>query len=247
MLRELSVALGAALVSLPAGAAPFELIYTGAFGSGDALGLASAPSPTPFAATTPFTLRASFDSSSPNLVAGLPFPGFAAYAPSSVTLTFGGTTYRVVGAAENPAAGVSVALFDPGNVFIPGRYAVGVIVDPVRDGAGIVGDWSSASPGYSVSSLVPTVWQDYNGAGFSSGVGCATGGVCTVAPLVLSDAAGLVYGLTLGTREEEFSQGAPLHTARLAAVPLPGTLGLTAAAAAMLALVRRPDRRARRR
>ena len=247
MKRNAVAALAAATISalIPAGsqAAPLELIYTGAFGAGDAFGLTSAPGLAPFAGTTPFTVRATFDGAGPNLAAALPVPGFAAFAPERVTMTFGGVAYRVAGAAENPAAGVSVALFDPSNVFFAGRYGVGLIVDPLRDGAGIVGDWLSASPGYAVASPQPTVWQDYQGAGFSAGVGCVVGPPpCVVAPLELTDPAGQRYALQLGSRSEEFDQGAPLHTARLVAVPLPGTLVLALAGLAALGLLLRLSR-----
>ena len=247
---KLMTALAAASLCTAATAAPLELIYNGAFDVTDAFGLVAGDRFTPFAETTPFTLRATFDGAAPNLVGALPFSGFVAIAPDRVTLDFNGTTYRVAGTAQNPTAGVAVALFDPSNVFFPGRYAAGVIADPARDGAGIVGDWSQASPGFSATNPVATEFLGYNGAGFSPGVGCAQGpGPCTVTPLELTDALGQRFGLVLSLRDEQFGEGAPLNTARVvaagpdapgtpgapAAVPLPGTLALLAAGGALLA------------
>src|SRR3954471_4638008 len=72
-------------------AASFELIFNGSFNNLDALNLASQSSPTFFSQNTPFTIRASFDTSSPNLAppsppAPPPFGGFRAYSALQVTI-----------------------------------------------------------------------------------------------------------------------------------------------------------------
>ena len=85
-------ALAAAAAS--ANAAPYELIYTGTFDTTESLTMAS--SPTPFATTTPFTIRAFFDDSTPNLLPPIPvFSGFHAYAPSLATIEMAGTVYTI--------------------------------------------------------------------------------------------------------------------------------------------------------
>jgi hypothetical protein len=149
--------------------------------------------------------------------------------------------------AQNRPNGVAVSIFDPSNVFTPGRYAVGLFADPVADGAGFVGDFLSASPGFSVTSLRPTEFTGYQGAGFLAGVGCFFGPVCTPSPLLMRDTAGTAYGLQLASRTEEAADGAPLHTARLvAAVPEPATWTmLIVGFGAIGATLRRRDKRTR--
>lgn len=233
----------AAFVCATAAATPFDLTYRGAFAPADAFGPAGTTA-TAFAGVTPFTLQARFDTATPSLVRpgvvpGFPgFPGFVAYAPLSTSLTFGGQTYLVAGAAENPTAGVSIAIFDPSNVFNPGLYGIGVIAQPLRDGTGFVGDFSGASPAFSVADLVPTTFTGYNGAGFLAGVGCLGGPAsCVVTPLALTDARGAAFSLVLGSREEEVAEGAPSATATLSKVPSPGSLPLVALGlAALLAI-----------
>lgn len=220
-------------------AAPFELVYTGGFDTDEALNPASAASPTFFASPTPFTIRALFDTDSPNLAPALggPFNGFRAYAPTVATITIGGTSYSIQSALENPQRGVTVAIFD-NNSFTPGRYAVGLIVDPAGDGAGIVGDFGAASPAFTAASVVPTVFERFFGAGHSPGP-CSSGTppVCpkVVTPWILRDVAGQAYDLTLGDYLADYltidAPGArlgPLNTAeiRAVAVPEPASLGL---------------------
>src|SRR3954467_876469 len=93
-------------------AAAFELIYIGTFNSTEALSPASSPIFTPFAGTTPFTIHAWFDDSSPNLAPELggPFAGFRAYAPSTVTIDISGRHYDVASSTDNALAGVTVAV-----------------------------------------------------------------------------------------------------------------------------------------
>jgi hypothetical protein len=147
----------------------------------------------------PFTLTGVFNNSSPNLIAGLPFPlnlGWVDYAPSSVTLTVGGTTYSVAtyDGSNLPTGGpgLTVAIFDDTTVFSPGpppfsHFAAGFIQNPLADGAGIVGDWTDLSPGYTIPNLVTTTYptSDFYGVGFSSGPcsqGFGPGGDCLPGP-----------------------------------------------------------------
>src|SRR5947209_4731465 len=117
-LCTLAGALAFILVPNHAQAAPFELIYNGSFNNQDALNLVSQSSPTYFTGNTPFTIRAWFDTSSPNLAP--PFEGFRAYSPSLVTIDIGSQTYTMDNFTTNPTAGATVAIFDQ-NSFTPGR------------------------------------------------------------------------------------------------------------------------------
>jgi len=235
--------------------ASFELIYNGAFNSQDALNLASQSTPTNFTGAPAFTIRAFFDTSSPNLapaVPNSPFVGFRAYAPSLATIDIGGITYTMDTLTTNPTAGVTVAIFDQ-NSFTPGRYAVGILQQPPQDGAGIVGDFSGASPNFTVSTLTSSVtFTGYNGVGYSSGV-CVQGAppncqLAAVTPFVLHSA-NQTFALTLGNYEEAYPGGVdaglrplsgPLNSAQLVATPEPGTLGAVGVAlAAVLGFARR--------
>ena len=242
-----------AVAAIGAQAAPLELIYTGSFRNDEALNLASASSPTFFTDWTPFTIRAKFDDSTPNLAPPSPpfpppFSGFRAYAPSSVTIDIGATQYSM-GSADNP--GLTVSIFDQ-NSFELGHYAVGIIVDAPADGAGIVGDFLSASPNFTAAALTPTLFTNFFGVGHASGV-CVPGSVLpppdcenVVTPLVLHDAGNVAWNLTLGNFEVDYpvahTPGAeigPLNTAQIVAVPEPSTYALMLAGLAGLAWVAR--------
>lgn len=218
-------------------ATPLALVYTGTFNTDEALNPASAGTPTRFAATTPFTIRALFDDSTPNLAPPLggPFDGFRAYAPSSVTIAVGAATYGVETIVNNTVTGVAVAVFDR-NSFDPGHYAVGLFADPVHDGAGIVGDFTSASPDFTAAALTPTVFMGFFGVGHASGV-CLSGNApnClhAITPWVLYDSSGAAWNLTLANFEADYpvahTPGAPLtalDTAQITAVPEPGSAAL---------------------
>ncbi len=249
--------LGAVCVAGHVQAASFELIYNGVFNTQDALNLASQTTPTFFTSSTPFTIRAWFDSSSPNLAPPLPpptpFAGFRAYSPSLAAIDIAGQTYTFDTFTTNPTAGLTVAIFDQ-NSFTPGRYAVGILQQPPQDGAGIIGDFSGASPNFTVDAQVATTFTGYNGVGYSSGV-ClqGTGGNCQLAaitPFVLHSSTNQTFALTLGNYEEAYTGGSdvgtpgripgPLNTAQLVAVPEPGTwAGAGAALAFLFGLARR--------
>jgi PEP-CTERM motif len=232
-------------------ATELELIYNGAFNAQDSLA-PSGGSGGAFTDPTPFTINAWFSTSSPNLApaAGGPFNGFRAYDPIEATITIAGTTYTMETIGQNPTAGVTVAIFD-NNSFTPGRYATGILQQPPLDGAGIIGDFSGASPAFTAADIVPTVFTGFNGVGYGSGV-ClnGTGGNCqlnAVTPFVLHND-GNEFVLTLGNYDAVYPGGqdagmpgpvSPLNTAELVAVPEPGTFGLIALALAGCALIRR--------
>lgn len=240
---------GYVLGAVSAQAAPFELIYTGTFATTEALNVASASTPTFFTNSTPFTIHALFDDSSLNLApsAGGPFTGFRAYAPSSATIEITGTLYGIETSVTSPSAGVTVAIFDQ-NSFTPGRYGIGLIADPVADSAGIVGDFTSASPNLIAAALTPTVCGDYYGVGHGSGV-CLSGSppACphAVTPWVLRDGSNVVYSLTLGNFDEDFpvahTPGAligPLNSAQIlaASAPVPEPAAYLTVVAGLLGL-----------
>jgi len=225
--------------STNAQAEPLQLIYQGVFNTQNALNPAGQTTPTYFTEATPFTLIATFDPSSQNLAppsppAPPPFAGFRAYAPSLVTITIGGETFRMETITTNPTAGAAVAIFDQ-NSFLPGRYGIGIIQQPVEDGAGFVGDFVSASPNFTVNSIVPTTFTNYAGVGYRSGV-CLQGvGVnCqpqAVTPFVLFSSSNQMWNLTLGRYFEDYPVvtvpgriPGPLNSAQLVAVPEPATM-----------------------
>jgi hypothetical protein len=235
-------ALASAFAAVDAQASPFELVYTGTFNTTEALNLQASANRTFFGGITPFTIHALFDNSSPNLapIGGL-FDGFNAYAPTSATIYILGTRYSIETRTANPLAGVTVAIYDQSNIYMPGLYGIGLTTgtNPNNGGAGIIGEFTSASPPFTVSALTPEVFTDYYGVSHSSGP-CASGGspVCLplVTPWVLHDASDALWNLTLGNYEEDYPAlhpGSPstavgqLNTAAInavnAAVPEPST------------------------
>jgi hypothetical protein len=190
----------------------------------------------------PFTLTALFNSS--NVVFNV-FQGFNAYAPDSVTLNVGGTTYSVETYGQNSVSGFTVALFDKTSIFggTPGptdHVAAGFLANPPADGAGIISDFTNSNPNFLLTNLVNAVWptSEYFGVGFGSGPcpppGPDLSGACqppgtpnTVVPIPLD---GGLYDLTLGVYDlNNPSNGIPdnpnsnLFSASLTAVPEPST------------------------
>ena len=245
-LRACVAAATCSTVATHSQAAPYELIYEGFFTTAEALNPASSASPIYFAGTNAFKINARFDDSSPNLAPAPPLPppnpfdGFRAYAPSSMTLEAAGQVFSV-SSADNP--GLSVSIFDQ-NSFDPGFYGVGIIVDAVQDGAGIIGDFGSALPNFSVGALVPTEFKDYRGVGHSSGA-CISGipPNCPhlVTPIVLRDASNTAWNLTLANYEMD-PPDQPVNLARIVAVPEPASNLLIVAGLGMLGLAMRARR-----
>src|ERR1700756_3106611 len=138
--RGLWAAIGAlafGLVPNHVQATSLELIYNGFFNSQNALNPASQSNPTFFTGSTSFTIRAWFDTDSPNLAppsppAPPPFAGFRAYSPSLVTIDIGAQAFVMENFTTNPTAGVTVAIFDQSS-FTPGRYGIGILQQPPQD------------------------------------------------------------------------------------------------------------------
>ena len=229
------------LIGHVANAAPFRLTYNGVFGTTDSIS-PEGGTVTSFASPTPFTFTATFDNTSTNYVGFLPpflQPGWVSYSPTSATLSVGGETYSVDSFASNPSSGVAVAIFDRTTIFEPGFYGIGFIQDPVADGSGIVGDFAIANPAFTVANLTSTTYAGYRGAGFSAGIHNppGSGPLIEARPITLRQG-GNVFLLRLSDRTEEFSDGAPLHSASLTAIPEPGTLLLASVALVGLVALR---------
>jgi len=215
-------ALALALSAPAASAQTMELLYTGTFGSPDALNLAGTPT-AGFTGTTPFLVTALFDAGSPNLAALVNNPGFVAYSPISATLTIGTSTYQFVPTSLDPVHGVSVAIFDSTSGFGPPNHvAAGLLQNPLADGAGFIGDWVSTSTTFSASQLTPTVFTGYTGVGYQAGPNPNNVTSPPAVPIPLTDASGKSYLLTLGTYDEEALNNVQ-NTAQLIAAPVPET------------------------
>ena len=216
--------LALALTAPAASAKPFELVYTGTFSSADALNPQGAALD-PFTSATPFLVTAFFDDSSPNLAAPVGVPGFVAYSPISATLTMGRDTFNFTTAAQDAVSGVTVAIFDnttPFGIDPTGKnhYAVGLLQNPLQDGAGFIGDFLSASPDFSAASLVPTTFTEYQGVGYGSGPTPPNSSVADVVPIPLTDSSGTPFLLTLGNYDEQAAGGVQ-NTAQILGAPVP--------------------------
>lgn len=237
-------AIGALLASAaPATARTLTLIYTGAFSEPDQL-VSATGGPDLITRETAFELEARF--STDEDIAPAFLPGIAAFRPIFARFTIGGVLYR-----PDPAlSDFAVAIFDRDNMFGPrnsGRYGVGWIVEAdippspggPGDGPGNIGDFFSASPDFSVANIVPTVFQQFQGAGFAGGPGCGLfPGACALTPLNLIGPGGERFQLQLEReREDELIDGGPLQTAQI--VPGPAAIGLFGLLAAGLATLRR--------
>ena len=207
------LAAAAALFAPAASAKPFVFTYTGTFSKLDALN-AQGSALDAFAGTTPFLITATFDDSSANLAAPIGVPGFVAYSPLSATLTVGRDTYTLETASQSPTQGITVALFDNTTPFSPGRYAAGLLQNPLADGAGFISDFSSTSSPFDATHLTPTTFGGYNGVGYGSGPSGA------VVPILMTGAGGQTYLLTLGNYDEQAATGTQ-NTAVLKAAPVP--------------------------
>lgn len=210
----------------PVSAAAFELRYSGWLSADE--GLVGASGVDLITAETRFELVARFDTASANLVAAIPVPGFVAYAPTSASIRILGQEFRVIGAGEDPAYGIGIALFDRTNVFFPGVYGVGFIANPLEDGAGIVADFESADPEFTVLNIKPTIFSGFAGAGYLAGIGCAPPDPrpCTPRPISLISGDGAAF--SLGFANGDRVGGLP-HSASLAAVPEPGSWAILVA------------------
>jgi len=102
---------------------------------------------------------------------------------------------------------------------------VGIIVDAVQEGAGIIGDFRSAAPNFTVDALVPTEFTSFRGVGHSSGA-CSSGTPpnCPhlVTPLVLRDASNVAWNLTLANYVMD-PPDQPVNIAQITAVPEPAS------------------------
>ena len=149
-------------------AEPFAFTLSG-YLYGSALGVGMTTTGTPIPDGTPFTETASFDTSSPNLV---DIPGLAIYVPSHAAITFGGTTYQIAPFSDALPTGVAVAIFDKNSPFPAApEYAVALIGNPILEGAGILADFTTATPDFTIDHLVTTNFpaSGFVGAGFGGG------------------------------------------------------------------------------
>lgn len=225
----------------PARAQTFEMVMHGALDGRS--GILSGGTTTAFAGTSAFTIEAFFNRASPNLVAPIGMPGFVAYTPIAVQLTIGGRTYAVQSFDAAHPTGVSVAIFDGTTPFgPPGHYAAGLIQNPLIDGAGIVADYTGATPAFTLGTgVVPATFTGYFGVGVQGGA-CTMGGgpdcqayATTPIPLTWS---GQSFGLVLGNYDDNAPDGATFTTT-LAAVPEPGSVALVGAGLVVVAATRR--------
>ena len=154
--------------------------------------------------------------------------GFVAYTPSLIQLAVGGRTYTVQSFTPATPTGLAVSIFDATTPFDFGRYGVGVIQNPLADGAGIVADYSGASPPFVIgmTGVIPTTFTGFNGVGVSSGVcvvgtpaNCQTNAITPIPMTFGADA----YSLTLGSYSQDVGPGF-LYSASITAVPEPASV-----------------------
>lgn len=236
-------AFAASVAGAQANAAVLQFVYTGRLSAPDSLALASG-GPDLVTGPTAFRLTARFDPQGPDIAP--PFlAGLAAFRPLSARFTIGGVLYTI----DTAQSDFAIAFFDRDNMFGPrnsGRYAAGWIVEAdvppmpfgIGDGPGIVGDYLSASPDFTVDNIVPTTFTNFQGAGFAEGPGCGIfPTMCNIVPLHLIGPDRLSYLLQLEGREDEAADGDFIQTAQI--VPQPATLALFGLGAIGLARLRR--------
>ena len=236
----------AAAAPAPGRAQGYALILQGVLDGHSSIG--SGGTATPFADGSAFTLEAFFDARTPNLVAPIGVPGFVAYTPTAMRLTVGGRTYDVQPFDGAHPTGFAVAVFDSTTPFgVPDHYGVGVIQNPLADGAGFVGDYAGVTAPLRIGAtgLTATTFTGYSGVGVTSGV-CTLGRApaCkahAVTPVPLAWG-GQAFSLTLGNYDDN-APATPTLAARLVAVPEPGSLALVAAGLGVAAAARRQARR----
>lgn len=236
-------------------AATWRFDFAGVLGSADSFVSAGQRAALPDA--TPFQLSAIFDDTL-DLTAPSGLPGWAAYAPTTATMTLLGETYDVLSNALDPDDGIVVMLFDPTNVFNSDFWAAGIHGAPLIADTGIIARFKSTTPALGLDDgLEGTVYGDYVGAGYVSGPPDTAGAgnrcwpiiataTCKVQPLILFDAAGDRFELAIGSRALDGLSGGVGFSASLTPVPLPGALPLLAAAMAapvLLGGLRRKSRR----
>ena len=164
-MQTLKLAALLALAAAPATAKLWDFTYQGHLLPGTVV------AGTTLAKPQSFTLHARFDDASTNLAAIPGVPGFVAYAPQSASLRTGGASYALQG--WNGTDGIAISIFDGTTPFadVPGHYAAGFIQDVANDGAGIVGDWITSTPGFDASHLTPfkLTREEFWGVGYTSG------------------------------------------------------------------------------
>ena len=225
-------------------ATPLQLVYDGYLSPGDTLGGVA------FNAFTPFEVRAAFDSSAP--LAQLE-PGASTYAPSTFTLTAAGTTYDATRVQDDPVYGQTVVVFDKtapdsNSSAYQGKphYGIGFFSQGGGN-VGVIGDWTAATPEFTLGTLMPTTLYQFYGVGYNDGpVRLMANGAATTLQLNdpadynSTDPAQAYYGGNVGAPTVADNQ------ASIQAVPEPPSAALLASMAGVLGLCRQYARRRRR-
>lgn len=219
----------AALTSSPASAAQFVFELEGELQSGDQFGKEGEEALPPRSKS--FTFRAVFDEDGTTYQAGppgMPLPGYVAYAFDSATITLGEITYDVASFADDPIGGVTVALFDPSNVFNPGFYGVGFFGNPLGVGPGMIARFANGPAGHSAGDPAEGEFSGFIGHGALSGptidggpgfICFADPSLCEVTPINLTRD-GMDFNLILASGAYDSNGGSPF-SARLTRIGVP--------------------------